>query len=189
MPQSLVEIAKDLTAALIETMTISPEDMQETLQQTYATLSALKAQEESGTRLTMPVDPTPPVAWRKSITKHAVTCLECGQSFKQLSVRHLRQHDLDGWTYREKYGIPRTQPLAAQATTTRRREIVQQSRPWEKAPTYRKRHAGEPPQSTEPEGEAVQDETEAARAAATMQPKRQRKTTPKKTARKTRSEG
>ena len=49
MPQSLVEIAKDLTAALIETRTISPEDMQHTLQKTYATLSALKGQEGMGT--------------------------------------------------------------------------------------------------------------------------------------------
>jgi hypothetical protein len=43
MPQSLVEIAKELTLALIQTGAIRPEDMQETLQKTYATLSALKA--------------------------------------------------------------------------------------------------------------------------------------------------
>jgi hypothetical protein len=45
MPQSLVEIAKDLTAVLIETGNVLPEDMQNTLQKTHATLSALKAQE------------------------------------------------------------------------------------------------------------------------------------------------
>jgi hypothetical protein len=71
----------------------------------------------------------------------------------------------------------------------RRRQIVQEARPWEKAPTYRKGHAGENPKSTEPEAEAVQEETEEASAATPTQPKRQRKTSPKKTARKTRSEG
>ncbi len=191
MPQSLVEIAKDLTAALIETRTISPEDMQHTLQKTYATLSALKAQEGMGTIIAMPAAQTPPVDWRKSITKYSITCLECGQALKQLSIRHLRTHGLDARSYRTKYGIPQSQPLAARETTARRRQVVQETRPWEKAPTYRKGPAGEHPQSTAPEAEAVQDETEAARAAAAppAQPKRQRKTTPKKTARKTRSEG
>jgi predicted transcriptional regulator len=77
-----------------------------------------------------------PVNWRKSITKHTVTCLACGATLKQLSVRHLKEHALDGKAYRLKYGIPRTQSLAAKAITLRRKEVVQRSRPWEKAPTY-----------------------------------------------------
>src|SRR4029450_4164006 len=50
--------------------------------------------------------PPKPANWRKSIAKHTVTCLECGQSLKQLSVRHLKEHGLDGRSYRVKYGIP-----------------------------------------------------------------------------------
>lgn len=133
MAQSILEMAKELTMAQIVAGQLSPEAMQEALQKTYASLMALQAK-ETGTIET----PAVPTDWRKSITRHTVTCLECGASFKQLSVRHLRHHDLDGRSYREKYGIPRTQPLAARATTSRRREIVQQSRPWEKTPTYMK---------------------------------------------------
>jgi hypothetical protein len=48
-------------------------------------------------------------------------------------------HGLDGRSYRVKYGIPRTQPLAAKETTLKRKEIVQSSRPWEKAPTFMKK--------------------------------------------------
>ena len=70
------------------------------------------------------------------MTKHTVTRLECGASFKQLSVRHLKDHRLDGRSYRVKYGIPRTQPLSAKETTSRRKVIVQRTRPWEKAPTF-----------------------------------------------------
>src|SRR5687768_7806288 len=95
MPQSLVEIAKDLTRTLVKTGNVLLKDMQETFEKTYATLSALKAQEEIGTTSTVPVAQTAPVDWRKSITKHAVTCLACGQTFKQLTIRHLRQHGLD----------------------------------------------------------------------------------------------
>jgi predicted transcriptional regulator len=189
MPQSLIELATELTVALIQTGSLLPKDVQETLQQTYAMLRTLKVQEETGPATAMPAGEPSTVAWRKSITRYAVTCLECGQSFKQLSIRHLRQHGLDNQSCRTKYGIPHAQPLAARATTERHRQVARETRPWEKAPAYRKGHAGEHPQSTAPEAEAVQDETEAARAAAPTQSKRQRKTSPKKTARKTRSEG
>ena len=138
MSQTLLEMAKDLVMAQIETHRLSPEDMHQALQQTYATLQALKAQEEAHGSIAVVTTATPPapVNWRKSITKHTVTCLECRASFKQLSVRHLQEHGLDGRSYRVKYGIPRTQPLAAKEVTSHRQEIVQRSRPWEKAPTF-----------------------------------------------------
>jgi hypothetical protein len=43
---------------------------------------------------------------------------------------------LDGKAYRIKYGIPRTQPLAAKEITSHRQEVVQRTKPWEKAPTF-----------------------------------------------------
>jgi predicted transcriptional regulator len=157
MAQSLLEMAKDLTRSLVETGKLSPEDMQDTLQKTHATLSALKVQEEMGTTPAASVAESSSVDWRKSITRHTVTCLECGQVFMQLSIRHLGIHGLDSRSYRIKYGIPLTQPLAARSTTERRRQVAQEVRLWEKAPMYRKAQ--------------------------------QRKTTPKKTARKTGSAG
>jgi predicted transcriptional regulator len=122
----LVELAKELALALIETGYVLPDNVQETLEKTHATLSALKAQEEMGTTITVPVSETQPVDWRKRITRHAVICLECGQSFKQLS-RHLRLHGLYDRSYRTKHGIPHAQPLSARATTARRRQVVQET--------------------------------------------------------------
>jgi len=137
MPQSVLEMAKELTMAFFETGNVPPEDMQDTLQRTHATLTALKAQEAAGTTTALPAVETA-VNWRKSITKHAVTCLECGKTFKQLSTRHLMRHGLDGRSYRAKYGIPRTQSLAAKETTARRKQMAQERRFWEKTPTFRK---------------------------------------------------
>jgi predicted transcriptional regulator len=138
MAQTLLEMAKDLVMAQIAAHKLSPDEMHTALQQTYASLQALKAQEDANGGVAVATPEPPPVAvnWRKSITKHVVTCLECGASFKQLSVRHLQEHGLDGRSYRVKYGIPRTQALAAKETTSKRKEIVQRSRPWEKAPTF-----------------------------------------------------
>ncbi len=140
MSQTLLEMAKDLVLAQIEAHRLSPDDMHQALQHTYASLQALKVQEDAHGSVPVATSATPPerVHWRKSITKHTVMCLACGASFKQLSGRHLREHSLDGKTYRIKYGIPRTQPLAGKEITSRRKEIVQRSRPWEKAPTFLK---------------------------------------------------
>ena len=141
MVQPLTEMAKDLTLALIENNLIAPEDMQQRLQQIHASLCELQAREDrnlgSGEGREEEVRTGPPVVeWRKSIKKHSVECLICGATFKQLSGRHLRQHDLDPRTYRQRFGIPRTQALSAKETTALRRRVVQNIRPWEKAPTY-----------------------------------------------------
>jgi predicted transcriptional regulator len=140
MSQSLLEMAKDLILAQIQAQKLPPEEMHTALQQTYNSLLALQAQEETNgiVAVETPEPRQGPSNWRKSITKHTVTCLECGQSFKQLSVRHLKVHGLDGQSYRVQYGIPRSQPLSARSVTAIREQIVQRSRPWEKAPTYLK---------------------------------------------------
>jgi len=149
MVQLLTEMAKDLTLALIENNLIAPEDMQQRLQQIHASLCELKAyedrnlgsaegrEEHSGTQPALK-------DWRKSIKKHSVECLICGSTFKQLSARHLRQHDLDPRTYRQQFGIPRTQALSAKETTAMRRRVAQNIRPWEKAPTYVQAHKAAP---------------------------------------------
>jgi predicted transcriptional regulator len=135
MSETILAMAKDLVMAQIQAGQLAPDDMQNALRQTHASLLRLKAQEETGAS---PVqEPAPaPVDWKKSITRHTVTCMECGATYKQLSVRHLRDHGLDARSYRVKYGIPRTQPLAAKDTTAKRKKIVQETKPWEKAPTY-----------------------------------------------------
>jgi predicted transcriptional regulator len=153
MAQSILEMAKDLVMAQIQAGALPPEDMHKELQRTYASLMELKAKEETGgLSATLSSKQIEGVSanggpesgqanWKKSIKKYTIECLECGASFKQLSVRHLKEHELNARSYRTKYGIPRTQPLSAKDTTAMRKKIVQQSRPWEKAPTYMKAHS------------------------------------------------
>jgi predicted transcriptional regulator len=144
---SLLGMTTDLTVALIGTGAVPPDAMPQTLQTIHASLLCLQKRQErggGGARLTQ-AQRASAESWKPTITPHAVTCLECGAAFKQLSTRHLRQHDLDSRSYRAKYGIPRSQSLAAQQTTARRQQIVQQIRPWEKTPTYRKAQGGATP--------------------------------------------
>jgi hypothetical protein len=100
-----------------------------------------------------------------------------------------RHYRLDTHSYRAKYGIPRTQPLAAKTTTARRREVAQETRPWEKTSTFLKGQAHNGHAAPEPEAKVQRDEAKEPTATASAQPKRQGKTTPKKTARKQTSAG
>jgi len=141
-------MAKDLVMAQIQAGALPPDEMHRELQRTYASLADLKGKEdlgESGAVLTVRggeetsvEGDLAPVAsnWKRSVKKYTIECLVCGAAFKQLSVRHLKEHGLDARSYRVRFGIPRTQPLSAKDTTMMRKRIVQQSRPWEKAPTY-----------------------------------------------------
>ena len=166
MSQTLLEMTKDLVMAQIQAKALSPDDMHQALQQTYASLKALQAQEDANGSVTVATPDIPPerVNWRKSITKHTVTCLECGASLKQLSVRHLKEHSLDGRSYRIKYGIPRTQSLAAKAITLRRKEVVQRTRLWEKAPTFLKAQEKAPEAVAQKTGRAQRKGTVRAKA-------------------------
>src|SRR5262249_58602800 len=96
--QMLLEMAKDLVLAQTQAHQLSPEAMQTALQQTYASLKALQAKEDANGSIVVTTVATPskPVHWRKSMIKHAVTCLEGGARFPQRSMSHLKAHALDG---------------------------------------------------------------------------------------------
>jgi len=158
MAQTLLEMAKELVTELIRAHHLSPDDARSLLWSTHAALQSLHHSEASNSAAAGPDThgEDAPTTWRRSITKHAVTCLECGDSFRQLSSRHLRVHNLDAREYRSKYGIPSTQPLSSREATARRRELAQQIRPWEQAASKRAsakaKRAGNPPQDSRRRG-------------------------------------
>ena len=136
MPQSVLEMTQDLVLGQIRSGMLAPEEMQEALRRTYQNLMSLKSIEESESPVSAADTAPAPVDWRTSITRHSITCLECGAQLRQLNGRHLREHGLDSRSYRRKFGIPSTQPLATRETTAKRRQIASEARPWEKSPTY-----------------------------------------------------
>lgn len=140
MSQTLLEMTKDLVLAQIQIKQVAPEALTSVLHSTYETLRNLQTAETSGGNgngemAADALQAPAPVDWKSSISRHSIRCLECGETFKQLSLRHLRVHDLDPRSYRTKYNIPRTQALSARDVTARRRELAQQIRPWELAPS------------------------------------------------------
>ncbi len=142
MSQPIVEMAKEIMVSMIQAGTVSRDQMLNELHKTHANLLALKAQEKTdGSGETPEMGQEMAVIdWKSSIRRDSISCLVCGETFKQLSTRHLKRHDLDPKSYREQFGIPKTQKLSAKDLTRRRREIVQQIRPWEQTPVYLRNH-------------------------------------------------
>lgn len=134
MSQALIEMAKELVTELIHVHHLAPDDATSLLQRTHATLMSLQKDETfKSDAADAPNTRVASMHWKSSIAKRTVTCLECGATFRQLSLRHLRKHNLDPRSYRIKYGIPSSQSLSAREATARRRELAQQIRPWELA--------------------------------------------------------
>lgn len=118
MSKSLVEMAADLVSSQISTTEMNTEEISKALNNTFKTLKELQDAELSGQEIgeQQPsiMDPA------KSIQKNKITCLECGESFKMLSPKHLRSHDLTLQEYRAKYGFKARQPLCAKALSEKR---------------------------------------------------------------------
>jgi predicted transcriptional regulator len=126
MSKSLVEMAADIVKAQCASTSMSAEDVSSSLQNTFNVLQALQANEVSAEAVTLrgvqKEDNAVEVAPEKSILRNKIICLECGQSFKLLSPKHLASHDLNGKDYRKKYGFPLRQPLCAKALSERRKK-------------------------------------------------------------------
>lgn len=126
MSKSLVEMAADIVKAQCTSTSMSAEDISSSLQNTFTVLQSLQANEVSAEAITVGEeqkgDNAVEVSPEKSILRNKIVCLECGQSFKLLSPKHLASHGLTGKEYRKKYGFPLRQPLCAKALSERRKK-------------------------------------------------------------------
>lgn len=119
MSKSLVEMTAEIVQAQINTKDMSGEEIKTALNDTFLTLKSLQESELSGQPLELAAS-KPSLVPEKSIQKNQVVCLECGQSFKMLSPKHLKSHELTPKEYRKKYGFSMRQPLCAKSLSERR---------------------------------------------------------------------
>lgn len=123
MAKSLLEMAADIVKSQCQTTAMSGEDIATSLNSTFTSLQNLQtveAKAEVSGELTGGV-PVVDIKPERSILKNKIICLECGESFTMLSPKHLREHDLDGRSYRKKYGFSLRQPLCARSLSERRK--------------------------------------------------------------------
>lgn len=120
MTKTLVEMAAGIVQSQCSIKHMSSEEISEALKLTF---NALKDLENLGTQgIQTSEETTSELSPAKSIQRNKITCLECGQEFKQLSSKHLQSHGLTGREYRVKYGFSLRQPLCAKALTAKRKK-------------------------------------------------------------------
>jgi len=66
----------------------------------------------------------PAVPIKKSVTKSAIICLECGDKQKMLKRHISTAHDLTPEGYKEKWGLPKDYPLTAPDYAKQRSELA-----------------------------------------------------------------
>jgi predicted transcriptional regulator len=119
MSKTLVEMTAEIVQSQMTSKEMSSDEIRVALNETFQTLKALQESETSGE----PIEQTetkPVMSPERSIQKNKVVCLECGQSFKMLSPKHLKSHDLTPKEYRKKYGFSMRQPLCAKSLSEKR---------------------------------------------------------------------
>jgi len=117
MSKTLVEMTAEIIQAQMASREMGTEELKEALNTTFNTLKALKEQEDSAMSGEGSGPVVPP---EKSILRNKIICLECGQSFKMLSPKHLKSHGLTSREYRKKYGFSLRQPLCAKSLSEQR---------------------------------------------------------------------
>ena len=119
MSKSLVEMTAEIVQSQINTQEMTNEEIKAALNDTFMTLKSLQNAEASGAPVEQ-ADAKPSMSPEKSIQKNRVVCPECGETFKMLSPKHLKSHDLTPKEYRKKYGFSMRQPLCAKSLSERR---------------------------------------------------------------------
>lgn len=116
-----LHLTTDIVAAFVANNSVPAAELQDLLQNTYATLAGL-----SGTPEAEQTNQKPAVPVKKSITDDYLICLEDGKKLKMLK-RYLRtQYDLSPEDYRRKWGLPADYPMVAPNYAKRRSEFAKQ---------------------------------------------------------------
>ncbi len=120
--KTLVEMTAEIIQSQISTKQMTTEEIKLSLQDTFQTLKLLQDMQDTGVtdESESSADTQPVMDPKRSIQKNKIVCLECGQSFKMLSPKHLKSHGLDAKSYRKKYGFASRQPLCAKALSEKR---------------------------------------------------------------------
>lgn len=124
MAKNLVEMASEIITAQSAAGQICSEDLTEALKNTFNTLKQLQQIEADGGESPSQEKETVTITAAKSIQRHKIICMECGESFKTLSPKHLKSHGLTGKEYRKKHGFTMRQPLCAKALSEARKQAA-----------------------------------------------------------------
>jgi predicted transcriptional regulator len=118
--QEVIDMTVEIVSAFVGNNMVAQADLPGLINQVHKTLRdiAIPAVEAP------PVELTPAVAVKKSVTRDYIICLEDGLKFKSLK-RHLRtSYDLTPEAYRTKWGLPADYPMVAPSYAEQRSALA-----------------------------------------------------------------
>jgi predicted transcriptional regulator len=122
---TLLEMASEIVNAHASTTQMTKEELIREISEVYSALKALeKGEHVGGVAPAVEEEAAPAVSLRKAFGRKEIICMVCGKGMKTLG-RHLRSaHDMTPKEYRNQFGIPRTQPLAAKDYSESRKQMA-----------------------------------------------------------------
>ncbi len=118
----VVEMTAEIVSAYVSGNATSASDVPALIERVYGALTGLSG----ALAPAAPVELTPAVPIKKSITNEYIICLEDGKRFKSLK-RHLRtRYDLSPEDYRAKWGLPADYPMVAPSYAAARSNLAKQ---------------------------------------------------------------
>ena len=96
--EDVITLTANIVSAYVEKNVVPQASLAEIIRSVNTALTSLEAEQVATPTYTA----TPAVPVKKSVQKDAITCLDCGKTFKSIR-RHLNtSHDLTPETYRAK---------------------------------------------------------------------------------------
>ncbi len=117
----LLELTSDIVVAYAGNNSIASTDLPALIETVYKTLSQIghaPVEAESQQKPAVPV--------KRSVTDHAVVCLECGKGQKTLKRHLAAAHGMTPEEYRAKWRLPADYPMVAPDYAEKRRKLAKQ---------------------------------------------------------------
>ena len=116
----LLALTSEIVSSHISNNAVAPANVAPLIQSVFDTLSALASQK------TAPVELTPAVPIRKSVTDDYIVCLEDGKKLKMLKRHLMTAYDMTPEEYRAKWGLKPDYPMVAPNYAAKRQELAKQ---------------------------------------------------------------
>jgi predicted transcriptional regulator len=117
----LLALTAEIVAALVGNNAVAGADVGGLIKSVFDTLRGLATDEPS-----TPVELTPAVPIRRSVTNDYIVCLEDGKKLKMLRRHLMSDHGLKPDEYRTRWGLRPNYPMVAPSYSAQRQTLARQ---------------------------------------------------------------
>jgi predicted transcriptional regulator len=117
----LLALTAEIVAAHVGNNAVAGTEVGALIQSVFDTLRGLATDEQA-----VPVELTPAVPIKRSVTDDAIVCLECGKKLKMVKRHLTTDHVLTPEQYRARWGLKPDYPMVAPTYSAQRQALAKQ---------------------------------------------------------------